>query len=164
MFIDMMPQYALAKLRWYETSDFNMALLLGCVLIFLSVIPVSLFRLVRERRPSGARNSLPRGTRAAYWIILGISILNLLVLVAPAWGATGGIQNELLDFPLIMKVMLGMGVLSALLTVGALVYTGLAWKNGYWGIVTRSYYTLAAVAAVAFVWFMDYWNMLGWRF
>jgi hypothetical protein len=76
----------------------------------------------------------------------------------------GGMPNELLDPPLIMKISLGLGVLSAVLTVGALVYAVLAWKDSYWGIAGRAYYTLVTVAAVAFVWFMNYWNLLGWRY
>ncbi len=59
---------------------------------------------------------------------------------------------------------MGLGVLAALLTVGALVYAVLAWKKGYWGVAFRAYYTLVTVAAVAFVWFLNYWNLLGWRF
>jgi hypothetical protein len=36
--------------------------------------------------------------------------------------------------------------------------------NSYWGIGARVHYTLVTVAAVAFVWFLNYWNLLGWRF
>jgi hypothetical protein len=54
--------------------------------------------------------------------------------------------------------------LSAVLTVGALLYGVLAWKRGYWGIAARVHYTLVTVAAVAFVWFLNFWNLLGWRF
>jgi hypothetical protein len=50
------------------------------------------------------------------------------------------------------------------LTIGALAYTTLAWMKGYWGIAFRTYYTLVTVAAVAFVWFLNYWNLLGWRY
>lgn len=160
---DVMPQYAVEKLDWYETADFNMALALGCILIFVGTIPAAAILLIRARRSSGQGKPAPRGERVALWIILGISILNLLVMVAPAWGAMGGLQNELLDLPLNMKIMLGFGVVSAVLTVGALVYTALAWKNGYWGIPTRVCYTLATTAAIAFVWFLNFWNMLGWR-
>ncbi len=60
--------------------------------------------------------------------------------------------------------MLGLGVLSAVLTAGAVVYAVLAWTNRYWDISARVYYTLVTVAAVAFVWFLNYWNLLGWRF
>ena len=80
------------------------------------------------------------------------------------WGAMGGgIANELLDPPLIIYIVLGLGVLSAVLTAGALVYMALAWKNRYWGIAGRVYYSLVTIAAVAFVWFLNYWNLLGWR-
>ncbi len=65
---------------------------------------------------------------------------------------------------MIYKIVLGLGILSAVLTASALVYTVLAWKNSYWGIAARVYFTLVTVAAVAFVWFLNNWNLLGWRF
>ena len=46
----------------------------------------------------------------------------------------------------------------------ALVFTALAWKNRYWGAAFRIYYTLVTIAALAFVWFLNYWNWLGWRY
>jgi CubicO group peptidase (beta-lactamase class C family) len=164
MYTDFMPQYAIAKLDWYETPGFNMALALSCILIFLSMIPAGLIRFVRDRRLGGDRKLASRGARVAGWIILGSSLLNLLFLVGFALGMPQIMQNVLLDLPLITKITLGMGVLSAVLTVGALVYTVLAWKNSYWGTVGRAYYTLVTIAAVAFVWFLNYWNLLGWRF
>jgi CubicO group peptidase (beta-lactamase class C family) len=162
MFTDFIPHYAMIKLRWYETLGFNFALLMGCVLIFLSMIPVGLIRLIQERRLSGERKSTSHGAHRANWIILGISVLNLLFVVGVyLWGEQ---PNELLDPPLILKILLGLGVLSAVLTVCALVYTLFAWKDSYWGIATRTYYTLVTVAAVAFIWFLNYWNLLGWHF
>jgi hypothetical protein len=32
------------------------------------------------------------------------------------------------------------------------------------GLAGRVHYTLVTVAAVAFMWFLNYWNLLGWRF
>jgi hypothetical protein len=40
----------------------------------------------------------------------------------------------------------------------------LVWKDSYWNIAWRVYYTLVTVAAVAFIWFLNFWNLLGWRF
>jgi hypothetical protein len=42
--------------------------------------------------------------------------------------------------------------------------TVLAWKDRYLGITTRLYYTMVTVAAAAFIWLLNYWNLLGWRF
>jgi hypothetical protein len=62
------------------------------------------------------------------------------------------------------KVRAAQPVLAAVLTVGALVYAVPAWKDDFWGLAGRVHYTLVTVAAVAFVWFLNYWNLLGWRF
>jgi hypothetical protein len=53
---------------------------------------------------------------------------------------------------------------AALLIVSALVYAIPVSKNNNWGITFRVCYTLATVAAVAFVWYLNFWNLLGWRF
>ena len=163
MFIDVAPQLAFEKLNWYETPAFNLALLLVCILIFLSMIPAVLIRAIRNRRLSGERNPAPRGARTAQWIILGICILNLLFVVGSVlWGEQN--LTPLFGVTLIFKIVLGLGVLSAALTASALVYTALAWKDGYWGIAFRVYYSLATVSAVAIVWFLNFWNLLGWRY
>jgi hypothetical protein len=164
LFTDLMPQYAELKLDWYETPSFNRTLLLVCFLVFLFTIPVATVSLIRNRRLSSDRKPASGGARSPHWIILGICILNLLFLVGLAWGVMRGTSNILLDPSPIIKIDLGLGVLSAVLTAGALVYAVLAWKDGYWGRAARAYYTLVTVAAVAFVWFMNYWNLLGWRY
>ncbi len=142
-----------------------MALLLGCVLIFLSIIPVAVIGYIRNRRPSDDRKPAPGGARVARWIIVGICVLNLLFVAGTVqWVNTLQMYGVSLGVSMFYKIVLGLGVLSAVLTAGALVYTVLAWKNSYWGIAARVYYTLVTVAAVAFVWFLNYWNLLGWRF
>jgi len=163
LFTDIMPQYAEVKLNWYETRGFNIALAMGSVMLFLSMIPIALVRFIRDRRRSDNQTPAPRGARIAYWIVLGISVLNLLFLVGLVLDMPGIMQNILLDPPVIVKIALGLAVLAAMLTAGALVYMVLAWMNRYWTITARIYYTLVTVAAVAFVWFLHYWNLLGWR-
>jgi hypothetical protein len=149
MFLDPINFTAFDKLDWYETPGFNIPLLLVCILAFVSMILVGLIRFIRDLRRSGDRKTTSRGARAANWIILGIGL---------------SMPNELLDPPLILKIVLGLGVLAAVLTAGALVYSVLAWKDSYWSSTFRAYYTLVTVAAVAFVWFLNYWNLLGWRY
>ena len=119
---------------------------------------------MRNRRPSSDGKPAARGARVAERIILAIGILNPLFLVGVQWGVAQSTQNILLGLPLFLKLILGLGVLSTVLTVGALAYTVLAWKNRYWGIAGRAYYTLVTTAAIAFVWFLNYWNLLGWRY
>ncbi|HEY6071925.1 MAG TPA: serine hydrolase domain-containing protein, partial [Anaerolineales bacterium] len=164
LFTDIMPQYALLRMDWYQTPAFNMALLQGCILIFVSMILVSVIRWIQNRWRGGDPRSGSRGPRTADLVILAISILNPVFVAGLMWGVTGSMQNILLDVSPIVKIVLGLGVLSAVLTIGALAYTVLAWKNKYWGIASRLYYNLVTIAAVAFVWFLNNWNMLGWRY
>ena len=164
MFTDILPQWGFKKLDWYETPGFNMMLALVCALVFLSMMPVALIRAIRNRRVDPNQTSASRGARAADSIIFGICLLNLLFIVGIALWFRPMHPSELHDIPRIVEIVMGLGVLSAVLTPAALIFTVLAWKDRYWGVAFRIYYTLVTVAAVAFVWFLNYWNWLGWRY
>jgi CubicO group peptidase (beta-lactamase class C family) len=164
MFTDIVPEWGFVKLDWYETPGFNMVLAQVCLLLFLSMLPVALIRFIRNRRSSADHNPISRGARLANSIIFGISLLNLLFLVGIALWFRPMHPSELHGIPLTVEIAMGLGVLAAVLTVGALVYCVLAWKDSYWGVAYRVYYTLVTIAAIAFVWFLNYWNWLGWRY
>ncbi len=156
LFTDYTPMMSFEKLKWYETLGFNMPLLMTCLLLFLSVLPVTLTRFFRNRRLVAD----PKPWRVASALIVGISVLNLLFIVGNVmWG-----EQIVFGIPFAYKVTLGLGVLSAVLTVAALVYTALAWKDRYWSAAFRIYFTLVTVAALAFIWFLNQWNLLGWRY
>jgi hypothetical protein len=161
LFSDLAPMYTFERLAWYETPGFNMALLGGCILIFLSMIAAASIGAVRSRRLRGDPRAEPRGGRAARWILLGICVLNVLFVVGSRLWIN---PRPMFGVSIASQFVLGLGVLAAMLTIGALASTVMAWKNSYWGIASRAYYTLVTVAAVAFVWFLDFWNLLGWRF
>lgn len=163
-FTDLMPQYGLVKLAWYETPGFNIALLVGCVLVFLSVIPVAAIRLVQNRRLKRDRPAAPRGARVAYWTILAVALLNLLFVTVVAMNMPPVQPSELHGISLTIELVMGVAVAAAVLTIGALVFTVIAWKDSYWSAAFRAFYTLVTIAAVAFVWFLNYWNWLGWRY
>jgi hypothetical protein len=162
MFTDIIPEYGFRKLARYETPGFNMLLALVCILMFLSMLPVALVRFLRSRR-SGSE-STSRSARVADSILFGISLLNVLFVVGIALWFRPMHPSELHGIPRIVEIVMGLGVLSAVLTPAALVYTVLAWMDRYWGVIYRLYYTLGTLAAVAFVWFLNYWNWLGWRY
>ena len=157
LFTDLTPMMSFEKVPWYETLAFNLPLLMISLLMFLSMLIVTFIRFLRRRRLVADQTPSPR---RASRLIVGISILNLLFIVGNVmWG-----EQIVFGIPFAYKVTLGLGVLSALLTVAALVYAVLAWKDRYWGVAYRVYYTLVTVAAVAFVWFLNQWNLLGWQY
>jgi CubicO group peptidase (beta-lactamase class C family) len=162
MFTDLTPQFAWEKLNWYETPGFHMALLLSCALTFLSMLIVAAIIAIRNRLQRGDPKHTPRGARLAQETILAVCILNLLFMVGSVlWASPISVLHPV---PPMFRAVLGLGVVSAVLTVGALVFAVLAWKDGYWSIIRRLYYAVVTLAAVAFVWALNYWNLLGWRY
>lgn len=163
MFMDLAPQFGMEKLSWYETTEFQLGLAAASLLILLTVIPVAFIRAIRSRRKGGAPRAASGRERAALWLLVGICVLNLLFVAGLArWG--GEIMAPLFGLSLAVKIVLGLGVASAALTVAAVVYTVLAWMEQYGSVGGRAYYTLVAAAAVAFIWILHFWNLLGWRF
>lgn len=161
MFTDYTPMMAFEKLSWYEEPGFNIALLLTCVAAFLSVIPVVVIRAFRALRRTDERRGTPGGASAAIWTLAAISVLNLLFVIGLwQWGD----PRPLFGVSLMFKIVLGLGVVSAVLTIGAIGFSVAAWKNRYWGVAARAYYTVVTVAAIGFVWFLNSWNLLGWQF
>jgi CubicO group peptidase (beta-lactamase class C family) len=163
MFTDYTPMFAFEKVKWYETLHFNMVLAVGCLLVFLSIIPVVLVRLIRSRRLGRDRKVTPRGARIAQWVIAATCAASLaFVLGTVLWGDAALVP--LFGVSPAFRIVLGIGVVAAVLTAGAVIYAVLAWKNGYWNTAARIYYTVVTVGAVAFIWFLNSWNLLGWRF
>lgn len=157
LFTDLTPMMSFEKVPWYETLAFNMPLLMISLLLFLSMLFVMFIRFLRSRQR--VADQTPSSRRASL-VIAWISLLNLLFIVGNVmWG-----EQIVFGVPFAYKVTLGLGVLSTVLTVTAVVYTVLAWKDHYWSVAFRTYFTLVTVAAVAFVWFLNRWNLLGWRY
>lgn len=66
--------------------------------------------------------------------------------------------------PLIICVALIIPIVTALLTLVILGMTIWAWKESYWSLLGRIYYSLLTLTAVQFVPWVTYWNLLGWRY
>ncbi len=61
-------------------------------------------------------------------------------------------------------VMLSLPLLATPLTGAMIFFTVMAWRRRFWGGRGRTHYTLCTVAACAYIPFLHYWNLLGFRF
>jgi CubicO group peptidase (beta-lactamase class C family) len=164
-FVHSQPRMAIEKLAWYESAGLHMPLLLGTVLVFLTMLIAAPVAAIRARRRGGEAEPQPRLARVARWLAVGLSAL--LVLFTAGLFILMGTMTWYTPFfgtPPFLTALLVLPVLAAVLTVGALVFTVLAWKDGYWGVAGRVHYTLMTVAALAFIWSLNFLNLLGWRF
>jgi hypothetical protein len=61
------------------------------------------------------------------------------------------------------QAALALALLATVLTAGVLVYAGLAWRRQWWSLGGRLHYSLVALTTLAFIWELNYWNLLGFR-
>ena len=92
-------------------------------------------------------------------MVAGLDLLFLLLLVVAYRLARD--TGVLYDIPRLAQFDLRALRGPALLALAFPVCTWQAWRRGYWCTAGRVHYTACAAAAVAFVPFLRYWNLLG---
>jgi len=146
------------KIAWYETPALHFALLSVSAVFFL----VTLFLWPVEawlKRGSGVP-TLPRLSR---WLAGTVCALHL-VFIAALSAVMGNFVDIIYGVPTLLRVALVLPLLAAVLTTAQLVLTVLTWRNRYWSIWGRAYYTLLTTVVLVFTWWLDYWNLLGFRY
>jgi len=78
----------------------------------------------------------------------------MFLLLAFGEGLQFGVQP-------IVQVALIIPIATALLTLIMLPMTIYAWKDGYWSVLGRIYYSFLTLTAVLFVLWANYWNLIG---
>jgi CubicO group peptidase (beta-lactamase class C family) len=151
-----LPIEGFHRLAWYESPRLHYGLLAGCVALFLSALVVWPIGWLVARRKAAPQ---PRLAALARWMAWSISALDMLFLILFAISIT-----DLTQFPtLLTKVALGLALLAAGLTVSAVACTALMWRRRYWSLIGRAHYTLLTLGALTFIWFLNQWNLLGFR-
>jgi CubicO group peptidase (beta-lactamase class C family) len=186
MLIASTPIYAYTKMAWYEAPTVHMLLVVLCMLLFLSALllwPLGfVLRAVRRRAqsrkvgregvqaatlaPQGEQSSkgMAGGLRAflARWLASVLGALNLLFLLLLLLILSNPTDLAFGVTPQLTTVFV-LALISAILTVGMVVYALLAWRGRFWNVGWRVHYTLVALATLAFAWELVYWNLLGMR-
>jgi CubicO group peptidase (beta-lactamase class C family) len=161
LFIGRNPYVAAIKLPWYETPTVHITILVVILLVFLSVLRWPLSAIAR--RICRTKVEMTEAPRSARWTsgimvaLFAIFLVGLLLVFKD--------PNEVMfGVPVALKLLLGVPLIAGVLTVVVLFYTLWVWIKGYWTVCARVHYTLVFLAAVAFLWFLYYWNLLGFRY
>jgi glucan phosphoethanolaminetransferase (alkaline phosphatase superfamily) len=62
-----------------------------------------------------------------------------------------------------LYAVLTLPLVGLLLTAVAAVLLVRVWREKYWTRWMRLFHTAGVLSAIAFVWFLNYWNLLGYR-
>jgi CubicO group peptidase (beta-lactamase class C family)/uncharacterized integral membrane protein len=155
------PTTAFLRVPWHASLGFNIILLAASLTLLLTVIiawPIRFF--LRRRHSTTGIDS--RGAKTAQWFALIVSALFLLFTLAFIV-SLGDPYEFAFEVPQAFVVALWLGLAGSIMTIGLLVCSVLAWKYRYWGTIRRVHYTLVTLAAIGFVWWLNFWNLLGFK-
>jgi len=162
---------AFEKIPWYETASFQRSLLAICLLffVFVSIVLPIIQKIRKARKPSGLNVDPVR------WFAQKTAAAFLLYLLAAGIVIAFVIPQEELMLGFAHGMHWTMYVVQTIALLGILFVAGLLWslfrqftkrpdaqaggqaRSSWLGLVT-------AVAGVAFVWFLWYWNLIGYQF
>jgi CubicO group peptidase (beta-lactamase class C family) len=161
-FTDGIPHMGLVKLSWNETPGFHYFLIGLCVFLFLTATlgwPLAaLSRFLCRRKCEGVK-----GPKAARWLA-GLMSALFIVFLLLVLAALSDQKAAMVGLPPMLKIGLALPLIAAVLAAGVLFFVIKAWTRKYWTRCHRLHYTLVFVAALAFLWFLNFWNLLGWRY
>lgn len=151
-------------ISWYETPTFHLVLISFSLLLFLSVFlllgPICVLCLRGAEKPhySDTRSHIAR------WMAFLVGIVNVLILLVIAlflWFVLSQNFQGIITFGQFGRIVFfPLALASVILTISVVVCAVLMWKERDWGCVLRLHYTLVALAALAFIWELVYWNLL----
>lgn len=150
---------AFQRLPWYETMEIGLLFSAIVLLIFLSVpIAALVWRLSPRLREQATRQ--PRHARQARWL-LGLLVVLYFISLGGMFSAFATQEAFLFGNAIAYIVGNFLAIPVAILALGAVVFTILAWRRGYWNLTWRIHYTLVALGAVAVVWWYFNWKIIG---
>ncbi|WP_035140717.1 serine hydrolase domain-containing protein [Fischerella sp. PCC 9605] len=155
---------AFERVPWYETIWVQLGIVGFCAIVFLSAVIVypihPLIRYLRRKRFT-SQQQLNNG-----WVIAGlVGTLNLVFLIGlPVSLWLIGVWKLVYGVPGVVVALLCLPLVTTILSLGLLIFTALAWFNNYWSLIGRMHYSLITLAALIFIPWLAYWNLLGFRF
>jgi CubicO group peptidase (beta-lactamase class C family) len=157
--VGMVGQFAFipfVKLRWYQSPPFHFALLALALLFFL----IALVSAIRHWKSDKAG---PPGARWARLNLGLVALLHLAFLVGFASILAAGLEELIFATPRGLYGVLTLPLIALALTAVAVFLAVRVWREKYWTRAARLYHTAGVASAIAFAWFLSYWNLLGYR-
>jgi hypothetical protein len=165
LFLKLNPTTAYEKVAWYDDVNFNFTLLGACILLFLSTLiwPIGLILNRYAAKPVNPNHAGRRPAQAARWLAGGSSMLNLLFLIGllSMFLASPTEAEFIYTIPPWLTALMAIALIAAVLALGSAAFAILAWKDGYWSLTGRVHYSLVVLALLAFIWWLNNWNLLG---
>jgi CubicO group peptidase (beta-lactamase class C family) len=158
-------RYVLEKLPWYETAAVQKAFFVffGCV--FGCAVLAGLVAWIRKGRGTSAALVDKEDKAVAklrYWTA-GVAAANLFFLAGMFLAFLNKVAMAF-GLPFYVKLLLCIPLISTAATLEILAQMATVWRNHSGKTAPRVFYSLVAFAAVLFIPFLAYWNLLGFHY
>jgi hypothetical protein len=159
------PTWAFQRFPWYETPTLHQAVLFAGVLLLISALLASIGRVLRNRKTPTeaiATRVSSRWSRLANFSVVTGVVFVLLFFVFFAVGFANPnayAQGNATMFVLALLCSTLFAIATAVIAISAVQL----WRAKVWSLAARIHYTLVATGAVAMVWALVTWNLIGWR-
>ena len=151
--------------RWHGNSTLHRVLFGACMLIFITVVfgwPMG--RVIRRlRQKPRSSTGAARWASIVGWLAAALNLAFVLGLIAAFAGPWGPFWVGF-GIPTSFEILLTMPLLAGAAIPAIVTFTALAWRGRYWSIFGRIHYTALAFFSVVWVWFLSYWNLLGFNY
>lgn len=148
---------AVYKLAWYQNPILHYFILGFGALCFIVAIVSAVRNWKRDR--AGAQSA-----RRARRLVALVGIINLVFFACVGATFATDLEQLIYAWPKVFYVALAFPLISLPLTAGVLYFLGPVWKTREWGRYSRVQYTVIAVMSTAFLWSLNYWNLIGYKF
>ncbi|NJN59605.1 MAG: beta-lactamase family protein [Leptolyngbyaceae cyanobacterium SL_5_9] len=149
------------RIPWYETIWVQLGIAGFCTVFFLSSSVVWLIRPLIQHRGKRHEKRLNWALNLAGMI----GLLNLIFLIGlPLSLWLTGVWKVVYGVPAVAIAFLCLPLIATVMTFTLPVANVIVWNKGYWSLMERSHFSLVTLAAIAFIPFLLYWNLLGFNF
>lgn len=147
------------KSEWYETQNFNFALFTWCMLVFivsLFILFANCIKRIRKHNPAITKTERFSRFTSAIVCVLNItcSLGIIIYFISAGYDFVYGVS-------LIFYIMLTGLIISSALSVILIIFNILVWRRKSGTKFFKIHYTLITASSVAFIWFLNQWNILG---
>lgn len=144
------------RLPAHGTPAFHWLVLGFGVLCFI----VAIVSAVRHWKPDRAA---PAGARRARRLAALVALLYFAFLGTLVGTLAAGIDELIYALPKSLYVALAFPLLAIPVTLAVAGCAVQAWRSGWWTAYGRVQYSVIALASLAFLWSLHYWNLVGYR-
>ena len=160
MFTSLSPTTAYIRLPGHLAPSLHLLVLgLGLLLFVLTLLAWPIGFFARRALLPAAPPVHASAARLAHWLARLVSVLNIFFVIGFVLMVSD--PSELSKgIPGLMMVLLWIPAVSLVLSAGMLIFAILGWKDRFWPLSGRIFYTLAAALSLVFIAVLAYWGLL----